>query len=112
MIVRPFPITVRATRARHVLHSPNSRGDMAGPETQAAAQRLAVASRHLHPVPCAGRQETPTDLECAAWPKQRHSILHWNGWGYKDSGFSLDKDGLATFTGSRYELSGMVLPHL
>ena len=36
----------------------------------------------------------------------------WNGWGYQDSKFSINSDGLAEFTGSRYDISGQVFPKL
>lgn len=37
--------------------------------------------------------------------------LKWNGWGYKDTSFLLNKQGRAHVTGKRYEiLSGKVLP--
>ncbi|XP_074653203.1 alkyldihydroxyacetonephosphate synthase, peroxisomal-like [Tubulanus polymorphus] len=45
-------------------------------------------------------------------PKIRQELLKWNGWGYKDSKFTVNKDGNVEFTGSRYQLSGMVMPAL
>ncbi|CAH1241220.1 AGPS [Branchiostoma lanceolatum] len=44
--------------------------------------------------------------------KHRQEVLKWNGWGYKDSKFIVNKKGLAEFVGERYRLSGMVLPSL
>ncbi len=35
-----------------------------------------------------------------------------DGWGFADSGFAITDDGNVTMTGSRYPLSGQVLPHL
>ncbi len=35
-----------------------------------------------------------------------------DGWGFADSGFAITDDGKVTMTGSRYPLSGKVLPHL
>lgn len=39
-------------------------------------------------------------------PKRRQELLKWNGWGYKDSKFILNKDNHVEFTGERYQLSG------
>ncbi|XP_071523561.1 alkyldihydroxyacetonephosphate synthase, peroxisomal isoform X2 [Panulirus ornatus] len=46
-------------------------------------------------------------------PKRRQELLKWNGWGYKDSKFvvSKDKDYFVSFTGNRYKIGNMVLPH-
>jgi len=51
-------------------------------------------------------------------PKKRQELLHWNGWGYKDSGFVLVTKGTKrnpsygfTFSGSRYEIANTELPH-
>uniref|UniRef100_A0A0M3I5H1 ATP-dependent (S)-NAD(P)H-hydrate dehydratase n=1 Tax=Ascaris lumbricoides TaxID=6252 RepID=A0A0M3I5H1_ASCLU len=41
----------------------------------------------------------------------RDKILKWNGWGYNDSAFILDDTGVVTFTGSRYDMSGMKMPY-
>lgn len=38
--------------------------------------------------------------------------MKWQGWGYKDSQFFLNPNGLIQFSGSRYHLSGHVLPRL
>lgn len=40
----------------------------------------------------------------------RQQILKWNGWGYKDSGFVF-RNGSLEFTGNRYPLGNLVLPH-
>ena len=45
-------------------------------------------------------------------PKHRQFLLKWQGWGYNDSQFSLLPSGNFTFTGSRYKLSGVTMPHL
>ncbi|XP_046902740.1 alkyldihydroxyacetonephosphate synthase, peroxisomal isoform X2 [Hypomesus transpacificus] len=45
-------------------------------------------------------------------PRRRQEVMKWNGWGYSDSKFILNKKGQAEFTGRRYRLSGMVLPSL
>uniref|UniRef100_A0A8R1E880 Alkylglycerone-phosphate synthase n=1 Tax=Caenorhabditis japonica TaxID=281687 RepID=A0A8R1E880_CAEJA len=38
-------------------------------------------------------------------------ILKWNGWGYADSQFAINKQGSVTFTGNKYDISGKVMPH-
>ncbi|KAK0415892.1 hypothetical protein QR680_012177 [Steinernema hermaphroditum] len=42
----------------------------------------------------------------------RDNILKWNGWGYDDSYFQLNKKGQVTLSGGRYDMSGQVLPLL
>ncbi|TKR68564.1 hypothetical protein L596_024528 [Steinernema carpocapsae] len=42
----------------------------------------------------------------------RDNLLKWNGWGYDDSYFQLNKKGQVTLSGSRYDMSGQVLPLL
>ncbi|CAI2349846.1 unnamed protein product [Caenorhabditis sp. 36 PRJEB53466] len=41
----------------------------------------------------------------------RDEILKWNGWGYTDSQFAINKQGHVTFTGKKYDISGKVMPH-
>ncbi|CAD6197581.1 unnamed protein product [Caenorhabditis auriculariae] len=41
----------------------------------------------------------------------RDKILKWNGWGYNDSMFTIDKAGHVTFTGDKYDISGKTMPH-
>lgn len=36
----------------------------------------------------------------------------WNGWGYQDSKFVINSNGLAEFSGDRYAISGQVFPKL
>ncbi|KAI6176913.1 Alkylglycerone-phosphate synthase [Aphelenchoides bicaudatus] len=43
---------------------------------------------------------------------QRDSELKWNGWGYNDSSFQLNKQNNALMTGNRYEISNKVIPNL
>uniref|UniRef100_F6RKU1 Alkylglycerone-phosphate synthase n=1 Tax=Ciona intestinalis TaxID=7719 RepID=F6RKU1_CIOIN len=43
---------------------------------------------------------------------QREELLKWGGWGYNDSMFKLNEKGSICFTGSRYKLSGLVMPEL
>ena len=44
--------------------------------------------------------------------KQPRANQKWNGWGYQDSKFLINSDGLAQFTGARYPISGQVFPKL
>lgn len=44
--------------------------------------------------------------------KQPRANQKWNGWGYQDSKFLINSDGLAQFTGERYPISGQVFPKL
>ncbi|XP_042894263.1 alkyldihydroxyacetonephosphate synthase, peroxisomal-like [Penaeus japonicus] len=46
-------------------------------------------------------------------PKRRQDLLKWNGWGYRDSKFTVhkEKDYYVAFTGNRYKIGNMVLPH-
>ncbi|XP_012882998.1 PREDICTED: alkyldihydroxyacetonephosphate synthase, peroxisomal [Dipodomys ordii] len=37
-------------------------------------------------------------------------VMKWNGWGYNDSKFFVNKKGQVELAGKRYPLSGMVLP--
>ena len=42
---------------------------------------------------------------------ERHELLKWNGWGYRDSKFEIDKDTLEfSFTGDRYKIGNKRLP--
>ncbi|XP_029647072.1 alkyldihydroxyacetonephosphate synthase, peroxisomal [Octopus sinensis] len=52
------------------------------------------------------------DQEAPTIPKRRQELLKWNGWGYKDSKFIVNKAGQVEFTGDRYRLSKKVLPYL
>lgn len=54
----------------------------------------------------------PLEQQPNTIPKRRQELLKWNGWGYKDSKFFINKDGHVEFSGSRYKLSGCVLPQL
>jgi len=52
-----------------------------------------------------------SDEQCpSSIPKRRQDLLKWNGWGYNDSKFILNKDKQVKFTGDRYRLSGKTLP--
>lgn len=87
--------------------------------------RLSILKKHLSAGSNAG--ESIQSSECAASstkpkilvdpkpsviPKRRQDLLKWNGWGYKDSRFLLNKDGQVEFTGERYKLSNQVLPNM
>lgn len=54
----------------------------------------------------------PADSQTNTIPQRRQDLLKWNGWGYKDSKFFLNKDGHVQFSGDRYKLSGKVMPGL
>ncbi|WKY03083.1 hypothetical protein Q1695_016407 [Nippostrongylus brasiliensis] len=41
----------------------------------------------------------------------RDNTVKWNGWGYADSYFKLDKNGNVTMTGDKYDISGQIMPH-
>ncbi|CAJ0942711.1 unnamed protein product, partial [Mesorhabditis belari] len=75
---------------------------------------------------CRSEQKGPTDLftstpqvkkmaeiqQFNVPQSYRDTILKWNGWGYRDSFFAINKNGDVEFTGSRYEMSGQALPLL
>ncbi|CAD5122458.1 DgyrCDS10881 [Dimorphilus gyrociliatus] len=46
----------------------------------------------------------------SAIPKRRQDLLKWNGWGYKDSHFFVNKNEQGEFTGERYNISGTIMP--
>lgn len=54
----------------------------------------------------------PVEDSISTIPKRRQDLLKWNGWGYKDSKFVLNKDKHVKFSGDRYRLSGKTLPLL
>ncbi|KAG7177818.1 alkyldihydroxyacetonephosphate synthase, peroxisomal-like [Homarus americanus] len=60
--------------------------------------------------PVASRPPTPT---APTVPRRRQELLKWNGWGYKDSKFVVhkEKDYCIAFTGERYKIGNLVLPH-
>lgn len=77
-------------------------------------ERLETIKRHLEGSQStilangAGNSETHT----GTIPKRRQELLKWNGWGYKDSKFLLDKTAQEiTFTGNRYPIGNKVLPN-
>ncbi|CAC5367619.1 AGPS [Mytilus coruscus] len=84
--------------------------------------RLTVVNKHIHGnashcyslTPCNGTEKNnvPTQNEAPSMPKRRQEVLKWNGWGYKDSKFKVNKDGQVEFTGERYKLSGQTMPIL
>uniref|UniRef100_A0A7N4NRS8 Alkylglycerone-phosphate synthase n=1 Tax=Sarcophilus harrisii TaxID=9305 RepID=A0A7N4NRS8_SARHA len=95
-------------------------------ERVCAGRRLRVLSGHLQgraPAAalvlneCRGRAPAaapaappPAAPESSSIPKKRQELMKWNGWGYNDSKFIINKKGQIEFTGKRYPLSGMVLP--
>ena len=38
--------------------------------------------------------------------------MKWNAWGYKDSGFFVNDNGIMEFAGRRYLIAGKELPRL
>ncbi|XP_048201142.1 alkyldihydroxyacetonephosphate synthase, peroxisomal [Perognathus longimembris pacificus] len=98
------------------------------PDLGRAGRRLRVLSGHLLGRPqeavsaneCKARRAasaatasptaTPAAPESGTIPKKRQEIMKWNGWGYNDSKFFLNKKGQIELAGKRYPLSGMVLP--
>ncbi|XP_071505794.1 alkyldihydroxyacetonephosphate synthase, peroxisomal-like [Diadema antillarum] len=54
------------------------------------------------PIHCSGCKSAPARI-----PKRRQDVLKWNGWGFRDSKFELDKDTeRISFSGNRYHLKG------
>ncbi|KAL1116050.1 hypothetical protein AAG570_005545, partial [Ranatra chinensis] len=41
----------------------------------------------------------------------RTELLKWNGWGYNDSRFQVNNDGIIVFTGNRYPIGQLELPY-
>ena len=59
------------------------------------------------------KKKIERDLSTRAFPPARTSVLKWNGWGYTDSGFTLNQaTGHVEFHGARYELDGLELQGL
>ncbi len=56
------------------------------------ADRLAVIGGHLRGAP---------EIRTKAFPEKRHTVLKWNGWGYKDCAFHLRPDGVTVFKGGQ-----------
>lgn len=78
--------------------------------TSNAARRLKITSRHVQPECCSeeSNKDGLTTEDCAARPI---STFKWNGYGYEDTAFSVNDDGVVVFRGPRYELHGKTLPH-
>lgn len=78
-------------------------------------RRLRSIANHLTQSPalqsCAKSGVKPHQQDYREFPG-RHNELKWNGWGYADSKFHINNEGKASFTGSRYLLSGQVFPKL
>lgn len=82
-------------------------------------RRLKLIAGHLdHPNKTAVSPQNCAGTTAEANPESRNKnpgrqdILKWNGWGYNDSKFAVNKDGQAEFTGSRYILGGHSFPKL
>lgn len=78
--------------------------------SSAAQRRLKITSSHVKPEFCS--QETNkhglSSEECAA---RSVSTFKWNGYGYEDSSFSVNDDGVVQFRGPKYDLHNSTLPH-
>ncbi|XP_030642242.1 alkyldihydroxyacetonephosphate synthase, peroxisomal [Chanos chanos] len=90
---------------------------------RSAEQRLRIIAGHLQKPDtdghtgiaaqgCKAETAQPKSVKANTLPQRRQEVLKWNGWGYSDSRFLLNKKGQAEFTGKRYPLSGMILPSL
>ncbi|XP_076032188.1 alkyldihydroxyacetonephosphate synthase [Oratosquilla oratoria] len=57
--------------------------------------------------------DTSNKSDSPTVPKKRQELLKWNGWGYKDSRFSVSdvKNPVVSFTGNRYKIGNFILPH-
>ncbi|XP_030759246.1 alkyldihydroxyacetonephosphate synthase-like, partial [Sitophilus oryzae] len=62
-------------------------------------------------MPASNQKFTDPVIVKSVIPKHRQDLLKWNGWGYKDSQFVI-RDGVAYFTGQRYSIGNLTLPHL
>ncbi|XP_068211403.1 alkyldihydroxyacetonephosphate synthase, peroxisomal-like [Palaemon carinicauda] len=58
-------------------------------------------------------EKTEHDVTAPTVPRKRQELLKWNGWGYNDSKFVVhkEKDYYVSFSGNRYKIGSMVLPH-
>ena len=54
--------------------------------------------------------KTPRTSTTAHTCSKRRGDLKWNGWGYKDSKFIVNKRGQVEFLGERYGIAGKCLP--
>ncbi|XP_076806546.1 alkyldihydroxyacetonephosphate synthase, peroxisomal-like [Clavelina lepadiformis] len=80
---------------------------------QTISNHLKRGSDHLVCSPCVSDLDHGTIKPgTRSIPRRRENLLKWDGWGYKDSQFKINEKGSVTFTGSRYKLSGLVMPHL
>ncbi|XP_023574948.1 alkyldihydroxyacetonephosphate synthase, peroxisomal, partial [Octodon degus] len=67
-------------------------------------------ARRASPATAAAPTTGPAAPESGSIPKKRQEVMKWNGWGYNDSKFFLNKKGQLELTGKRYPLSGVALP--
>ncbi|XP_023221447.1 alkyldihydroxyacetonephosphate synthase, peroxisomal-like [Centruroides sculpturatus] len=75
----------------------------------AASERVDTIKRHLSASKIPVSQGGDRD---ASIPIRRQELLKWNGWGYKDSKFFLDKKTeLIGFSGNRYPIGNKNLPN-
>ncbi|XP_064396861.1 alkyldihydroxyacetonephosphate synthase, peroxisomal-like [Halichondria panicea] len=86
-----------------------------------SARRLTVLKGHLEckgvsPAACNSMQSSAPMSSSKnevqkAFPRERQDVVKWNGWGYKDSGFTINDKGNAQFLGKRYAIGGQELPY-
>eukprot|EP01027_Heterolobosea_sp_BB2_P009357 GEZU01013800.1.p1 GENE.GEZU01013800.1~~GEZU01013800.1.p1 ORF type:complete len:635 (+),score=260.36 GEZU01013800.1:46-1950(+) len=87
-----------------------------------ANRRLQNTLNHLYPEKdninnnsVIGTEECAASAKSTKFSSDRVKLdqadLKWNGWGYKDTAFVLNKNGVVEVTGNRYLLSGKVLPN-
>nr|CAB3220651.1 alkyldihydroxyacetonephosphate synthase, peroxisomal-like [Phallusia mammillata] len=84
--------------------------------------RLDTIARHIQPKAEKPKLVTSTCISMSnenivkpgirSIPRKREEVLKLHGWGYNDSQFKMNEKGVITFTGSKYKLSGMVMPQL
>uniref|UniRef100_F1M9Q8 Alkylglycerone-phosphate synthase n=1 Tax=Rattus norvegicus TaxID=10116 RepID=F1M9Q8_RAT len=100
------PDAVRARRRLRVLSGHLLGRPQEAPSTNECKARRAASAAGASPA------ASPAAPESGTIPKKRQELMKWNGWGYNDSKFLLNKKGQVELTGKRYPLSGLALPTL
>eukprot|EP01095_Lingulamoeba_sp_RSL-Kostka_P002218 TRINITY_DN13097_c0_g1_i1.p1 TRINITY_DN13097_c0_g1~~TRINITY_DN13097_c0_g1_i1.p1 ORF type:complete len:634 (+),score=276.85 TRINITY_DN13097_c0_g1_i1:60-1961(+) len=85
-------------------------------EDDSSKRRIEMTLSHIEPNE--NNDSKIEKSECAVKPNQNNKVyipphedeLKWNGWGYKDTAFILNDDGVIELTGNKYWLSGSVFP--
>uniref|UniRef100_A0A1I8P8Q1 Alkylglycerone-phosphate synthase n=1 Tax=Stomoxys calcitrans TaxID=35570 RepID=A0A1I8P8Q1_STOCA len=75
----------------------NGSGASKSPTPESSSSALAIIDERL-----------ATDVE-SVYPKKRHEVVKWYGWGYRDAEFII-KDDVIWFKGEKYPLNGQPLP--